>query len=150
MDMTKNTIILIVLVSLAYGGYSILASSTERESVESNLNIVPSTSTDAEENIISNIPDERFGADGQEDPVTGPTKFTMADIATHNNASSCYTAVRGTVYNLTNFIAKHPGGAANILKICGKDGTDAFQKRHEGRSGPEEELKSHEIGILVQ
>lgn len=113
-----------------------------------------------------------FGDDGQEDDVqtttgqpvqTTPTKsptntttqvsvktFTLADIAKHANASSCYTAVRGTVYDLTNFITKHPGGAENILKICGKDGTSAFTRKHAGRPEPEQELAGHEIGKLAK
>ncbi|MDQ5912173.1 MAG: hypothetical protein QG568_388 [Patescibacteria group bacterium] len=76
--------------------------------------------------------------------------YTLAEIAKHLNASSCYTAVRGTVYDLTNFITEHPGGAANILKICGKDGTSAFTKKHAGRPEPEQELAGHEIGKLAK
>lgn len=113
-----------------------------------------------------------FGDDGQEDDMrtttgsyvqTTPTKsptntttqtsaktYTLADIAKHANASSCYTAVRGTVYDLTNFITKHPGGAENILKICGKDGTSAFTRKHAGRPEPEQELAGHEIGKLAK
>lgn len=76
--------------------------------------------------------------------------YTLAEIAKHPNASSCYTAVRGTVYDLTNFITEHPGGAANILKICGKDGTSAFTRKHAGRPEPEQELAGHEIGVLAK
>ena len=80
---------------------------------------------------------------------TSTKTYTLADIAKHPNASSCYTAVRGIVYDLTNFIVQHPGGANNILKICGKDGTSAFVNQHAGRPSPEQELAGHKIGTLA-
>lgn len=78
-----------------------------------------------------------------------PSAYSLAQIAQHADAKSCYTTVRGIVYDLTNFITKHPGGANNILKICGKDGTSAFVNQHAGRPSPEQELAGHKIGILA-
>ncbi|MBP7967446.1 cytochrome b5 domain-containing protein [Candidatus Woesebacteria bacterium] len=77
------------------------------------------------------------------------TAYSLAQIAQHADAKSCYTAVRGTVYDLTSFITQHPGGASNILKICGKDGTSAFVNQHAGRPTPEQELAGHEIGVFA-
>ncbi len=68
----------------------------------------------------------------------------------HKDATSCWTAVRNNVYDLTSFITEHPGGAKNILKLCGKDGTEAFEQKHGGRPKQEEELAGHEIGVLIQ
>lgn len=135
-------------------------------------NIPPSSTEPINSNEAIEEETRDFGDDGQEDDMrttndssvqTTPTKsptntttqtsaktYTLADIAKHANASSCYTAVRGTVYDLTNFITKHPGGAANILKICGKDGTSAFTRKHAGRPEPEQELAGHEIGKLAK
>lgn len=75
--------------------------------------------------------------------------YSLAQIAQHADAKSCYTAVRGIVYDLTNFITLHPGGANNILKICGKDGTSAFVNQHGGRPSPEQELAGHQIGVFA-
>ena len=72
----------------------------------------------------------------------------MAQVATHNSASSCWTAIRGGVYDLTKWIPMHPGGAANILQICGKDGTAAFDGQHEGQGRPENTLAKYQIGTL--
>ena len=49
------------------------------------------------------------------------TSYTMTDVAKNNTESSCWSAVSGKVYNLTAWISKHPGGAKNIIKICGID-----------------------------
>ncbi len=75
--------------------------------------------------------------------------YTLAEIATHKDATSCWTAVRGQVYDLTSWIIQHPGGAENILSVCGKDGTAAFTAQHNGQREPESELKSFHIGTLA-
>lgn len=80
---------------------------------------------------------------------TGGT-FTMDEIAAHKDASSCYTVIRGTVYDVTAFIDKHPGGDKNILRLCGIDGTAAFEGKHGGQEKPENALKGFEIGMLAR
>jgi cytochrome b involved in lipid metabolism len=74
--------------------------------------------------------------------------YTMEEVAKHNSKESCWTVIRGEVYDLTNWIDKHPGGADKILKICGKDGTDLFVKQHGGKEKPEKILEDFEIGTL--
>jgi cytochrome b involved in lipid metabolism len=74
--------------------------------------------------------------------------YAMEEVAKHNSKESCWTVIRGEVYDLTNWIDKHPGGADKILKICGKDGTDLFIKQHGGKEKPEKVLESFKIGTL--
>jgi cytochrome b involved in lipid metabolism len=49
---------------------------------------------------------------------------------------------------LTAYISRHPGGAKNILRICGKDGTSTFEGQHGGESRPERTLEGYFIGSL--
>lgn len=76
--------------------------------------------------------------------------FTMADVLAHATPSSCYTVVRGNVYDLSTWIAEHPGGDKAILGMCGKDATDAFVKQHGGKEKPEMKIETFQIGILTQ
>jgi cytochrome b involved in lipid metabolism len=76
--------------------------------------------------------------------------YTMAEVATHNNASSCWSVVGGVVYDLTAWVKKHPGGAQAILSICGKDGTQAFTGKHMGDQKPEAMLATFKIGVVTQ
>lgn len=62
----------------------------------------------------------------------GAPSYTLAQIATHNDATSCYTAINGKVYDLTLWINMHPGGRDKILSICGIDGTARFMAQHNG------------------
>ena len=43
-----------------------------------------------------------------------------------------WTVVDGVVYDITNFVDKHPGGKAKILKGVSKDSTIEFHKFHPG------------------
>lgn len=76
--------------------------------------------------------------------------FTSAQVATHNSEADCYSAVNGNVYDLTAFITKHPGGDRNILRICGIDGSAAFNSQHGGDPKPERILAGFEVGTLVK
>lgn len=96
---------------------------------------------------------------GQQQPTTGtvaPTTgtkkagFTVADVATHNNASDCYTIVGDKVYGLTDWINKHPGGADAILSLCGNDGTAAFTRQHGSSGKAQAALASFLVGDLVK
>lgn len=79
-----------------------------------------------------------------------PAGFTKEEVAKHSDEASCWTIVNGSVYDVTSFIGKHPGGEKNILRLCGKDGTSAFEGKHGGESRPESTLEGYRIGGLVE
>ncbi len=66
--------------------------------------------------------------------------YTMAEVAKHNSETSCRSAINGNIYDLGAFVSQHPGGDRNILKICGIDGTMAFEGKHGGQNRPEKTL----------
>lgn len=78
------------------------------------------------------------------------TMYSRADIALHTNEASCWTAIDGGVFDLTSFIHEHPGGAENILKICGIDGSEAFNAQHGGGPKQENLLAEFRIGDLQE
>lgn len=81
-------------------------------------------------------------------PAAGAATYSLADIAKHKDQSSCWTAINGGVYDLTDWISKHPGGERGILSICGIDGSSAFNNQHGGQGRPEQILASYKIGAL--
>lgn len=76
--------------------------------------------------------------------------LTLADVETHATEDSCYTVIDEKVYDLTEWIARHPGGARAILSICGTDGTAAFARQHGASEHAAEALTSYYIGDLAQ
>jgi uncharacterized membrane protein/predicted heme/steroid binding protein len=75
--------------------------------------------------------------------------FTMAEEAQHANASACWAAVNGQVYDLTSWISQHPGGSSHILALCGTDASAAFNAQHSGQTAPAAELAQFRLGPLV-
>lgn len=75
-------------------------------------------------------------------------EFTMEEVAAHADRSSCYSVIDGKVYDLTQWMSKHPGGAGNVLKICGKDGSMAFSGKHGDSASAKAVLPDYLIGDL--
>lgn len=75
-------------------------------------------------------------------------KYTMDEVATHKDATSCFAAVNAKVYDLTNWISKHPGGPSMILAICGKDGSVTFNDMHSKDKKALNTITSFYIGDL--
>ncbi|KAA8647485.1 hypothetical protein EYZ11_004405 [Aspergillus tanneri] len=56
--------------------------------------------------------------------------FDAAEIAKHNTSESCWVILYGKVYDVTDFLSEHPGGARIILKLAGKDATEEYDPIH--------------------
>jgi L-lactate dehydrogenase (cytochrome) len=56
--------------------------------------------------------------------------ISNAEVAKHNSKKDLWVILHGKVWNLTDFLADHPGGEKVILKWAGKDGTAAFDPIH--------------------
>lgn len=82
--------------------------------------------------------------------ISSAPDITMAQVAKHNSAASCYTTISGSVYDVTTWINQHPGGKQAILSLCGTDGTAAFTAQHAGQRRPATELASFKIGTLAK
>ncbi len=83
-------------------------------------------------------------------PIVSGKTFTLAEVATHKDAQSCYTTISGNVYDVTTYVPIHKGGSAAILAICGKDGSSLFSGQHAGEPKPEQMLASFKVGTLAQ
>lgn len=89
--------------------------------------------------------------------ASADTTYTLADVQKHATATDCWSAVNGSVYNLTTWIPRHEGGAAVIKAMCGLDASVAFNAQHgAGRGGddddesePAQALARYRIGTLA-
>jgi cytochrome b involved in lipid metabolism len=115
---------------------------------------------DVPENVRDDSSDSQELEDGAEAAASSPNSspepevaqqgYTKDDVAQHDDAASCWTIVNGSVYDLTTFIEKHPGGERDILRLCGTDGTSAFMGQHGGEARPESTLEGYRIGAFIE
>lgn len=74
--------------------------------------------------------------------------YNMSQVAEHDSRDSCWVVINSSVYNLTDFMNRHPGGVDAILQRCGADGTEVFENRH-GTPHHEGVLDEYKIGELL-
>ncbi|OAA54263.1 cytochrome b5 [Niveomyces insectorum RCEF 264] len=57
--------------------------------------------------------------------------FTPADVAKHKtDKDGLYIIVDGSVYDITDFVDEHPGGAKILKRMAGRDASKPFWKYH--------------------
>lgn len=112
-------------------------SSSATNSVSGSPTVSPSTST---------MPSTSVSAT----PSSAKKMITLAQIAAHASAQSCWSTIEDKVYDLTSWIAQHPGGEEGILKICGKDGTSLFVGQHDHNAKQQNILTTFYIGDLAK
>eukprot|EP01051_Picozoa_sp_SAG22_P000687 SAG22_NODE_20_length_32168_cov_40.859241_17_plen_71_part_00 len=39
-----------------------------------------------------------------------PAEYTLEEVAEHDNRASCWVVISSMVFDVTNFLAEHPGG----------------------------------------
>lgn len=74
--------------------------------------------------------------------------YSLTTVQEHSSASDCWAAVDNNVYDLTDWVAQHPGGQSAITELCGTDATNAFSRQHGSNDEAKEALAEHQIGTL--
>ena len=55
-----------------------------------------------------------------------PRQLTLSQVQEHNAQTNCWLIIDQKVYEVTDYISSHPGGAKRIVTYCGQDATQAF------------------------
>ncbi|KIW37892.1 uncharacterized protein PV06_09874 [Exophiala oligosperma] len=72
----------------------------------------------------------------------------FAEVQKHKSKDSCWVILYGTVYDVTDFLPNHPGGANIILKLAGKDATEEYDPIHPPGTLEENLPESAKIGPI--
>ena len=59
-----------------------------------------------------------------------PRQLSGIEVAKHATRESCWVIISGKVYDVTDFLDEHPGGANIILQYGGKDATEEYDPVH--------------------
>lgn len=149
----SQRIALFVIILVVIGGVAFFALRNDNSdtTVPGVTTSTPNTVT-APEGVTdtTNTPIDTTGAQPQ--PTPTPTQsqgITRAIVAQHNTQASCYTIVDAKVYDLTDWINKHPGGKAAITSTCGVDATAAFTRQHGSSAKAQQVLASYFVANLA-
>ncbi len=76
--------------------------------------------------------------------------FSRKDVLLHNKKNDCWLIIRNSVYDLSSFIAMHPGGIDILLARAGEDATSYFITNHAKNKGVVKQLAEFKIGELPE
>ncbi|KAI0790007.1 cytochrome b5-like heme/steroid binding domain-containing protein [Abortiporus biennis] len=57
-------------------------------------------------------------------------RISMSELKQHNKRDDAWSAFNGKVYNITPYLAYHPGGEKELMRAAGRDGTKLFNLTH--------------------
>lgn len=119
--------ILIALVILTLALVACSASDSTQEEVSNTINLGDSSPDDS-------------------DILSEPVIISTEELATHNSADSCWVVYDNEVYDITDYVPKHPGGANQIIPHCGtsEEFVEAFTNQH----GSSKVSKLKSVGVL--
>lgn len=131
--------------TLANAAATVNTAANTTEVTEVNTNTAANANTTAGVTVAANEAEA-----GLEEPAADSSAFSLSDIAKHSTKADCWTAISGKVYDISKYIARHPGGQV-ITQACGKDGTQLFatqggEGQHSGTA--RSQLATFEIGTL--
>lgn len=135
-----NKKLLLILV-----GFSIILSGcTHLNKTDNPVNSVQDTTIN-DETISTEQPSET----PTESSDSEMKNYTMSEVSVHNNSEDCWFVIDNSVYDVTNFIPNHPGGAM-ILKGCGKDASSLFYGVAKHQPKAVGLMNNFKIGILSE
>lgn len=73
--------------------------------------------------------------------------YSIEEISIHNTENDIWIVINGIVYDVTDFVDKHPGGKSMLLNVAGTDATDYFEALHQPKI-LEEYGEEYKIGVL--
>ncbi|KAG8687792.1 hypothetical protein FRC08_011764 [Ceratobasidium sp. 394] len=62
--------------------------------------------------------------------VTELLRVTPSMLKEHRSRDDAWSAFSGKVYNITPYLAYHPGGERELMRVAGRDGTKLFATTH--------------------
>ncbi|KAJ5178049.1 Cytochrome b5 [Penicillium coprophilum] len=54
-------------------------------------------------------------------------EFDASEVATHNTKNDLFVIIHGKVYDVTDYVRDHPGGADVLVEVAGTDATAAYE-----------------------
>lgn len=59
--------------------------------------------------------------------------ISLEELARHDGRESCWKAIHGKVYDVTDFLDAHPTPVSVMLEWCGRESTEAWETEGYGR-----------------
>ena len=87
------------------------------------------------------------------EPPSRPSSrsFSIEEVSRHDSAEDCWMGIEGGVYDLTDYLPRHPAPRRVIVAWCGREASRAMRSRGDGTDHSERAwrlLERYRIGRL--
>ena len=85
------------------------------------------------------------------DTGPGDAVFTLDQLADNDSLDSCWKAIDGVIYDVTQYIPRHPTDESVFIEWCGRDATEGWYNKTPGRPHSPRAtamLADYRIGVL--
>jgi fatty acid desaturase/predicted heme/steroid binding protein len=76
-------------------------------------------------------------------------KITASVLASKTTIKECWIAYEGNVYDVTHWLAKHPGGIRTIMTASGQDATSVMKSMHTPEVLMSQMKRLRKVGVLI-
>ncbi|MBE0485415.1 cytochrome b5-like heme/steroid binding domain-containing protein [Marinobacter sp.] len=100
-------------------------------------------------NLVQGNPDPSSASAGEN--ARDEAVYRLGQVAEHNHAGSCWKAIDGVVYDLTEYLPNHPTEEEVFTRWCGQEATSAWLDKGNGRPHSPRaaaRLEDYRIGVL--
>ena len=81
-------------------------------------------------------------------PKQSNVVYSWSEVEKHNTGDNCWIVYKDGVYDVTEFVPKHPGGKFTLSTAAGQDITYLMQTSHIMNDYPFDILKKYKIGTI--
>lgn len=85
--------------------------------------------------------------------ANGLPRITPEELAQHATPDDCWMAIRGNVYDFTEYIPDHPTSPDVITDWCGKEATEAYETKGYGAphsNYADELMEPYLVGVFAE
>ena len=81
------------------------------------------------------------------------TEFSLSEVAKHDTLDDCWMAIEGAVYDLSDYVPRHPAPRSVLEPWCGREATEGMRTKgdsadHSARAW--RMLERYRIGSLAK
>lgn len=135
-------VVIVVLVVVLYG-------LTDGGSKDSGVEVSMGQNSSENQTSVSSPVNQATVSSPPEQASLPSSSISLEELSLHSDKNDCWVGFEGKVYDLTDYLDKHPGGSFVIARYCGT--AESFEKSFLGKHARKHvaKLEPYVQGVLA-
>ncbi len=99
------------------------------------------------------VPDAAEHAPQQTPEPTQPAGYSLSEVAKHATLGDCWMVIEGTVYDVSDYVPRHPAPPHVLEPWCGREATEGMRTKGDDSDHSPRAwrlLERYRIGFLLE